>query len=127
MEDKGFDYLNVIPLVDIMLVLLTIVLTTSTFIVTGTLRVDVPKVTASEPDYAAPHLIIEINQDGLLTVNAQIVTRDELNTVLSSADRNTPVVVRADRNISLQSFVDIYDLVRSLGFSKLSLQTEQEK
>jgi len=127
MEDKGFDYLNVIPLVDIMLVLLTIVLTTSTFIVTGTLRVDVPKVTASEPDYAAPHLIIEISQDGLLTVNAQIVTRDELNSFLSSADRNTPVVVRADRNISLQSFVDIYDLVRSLGFSKLSLQTEQEK
>jgi biopolymer transport protein ExbD len=127
MEDKGFDYLNVIPLVDIMLVLLTIVLTTSTFIVTGTLRVDVPKVTASEPDYAAPHLIIEISQDGLLTVNAQIVTRDDLNSVLSSADRNTPVVVRADRNISLQSFVDIYDLVRSLGFSKLSLQTEQEK
>jgi biopolymer transport protein ExbD len=127
MEDKGFDYLNVIPLVDIMLVLLTIVLTTSTFIVTGTLRVDVPKVTASEPDYAAPHLIIEISQDGLLTVNAQIVTRDDLNSVLSSADRNTPVVVRADRNISLQSFVDIYDLIRSLGFMKLSLQTEQEK
>jgi len=127
MEDKGFDYLNVIPLVDIMLVLLTIVLTTSTFIVTGTLRVDVPKVTVSEPDYSAPHLIIEISQDGLITVNAQIVTHDGLNSVLSSADRNTPVVVRADRNISLQSFVDIYDLIRSLGFMKLSLQTEQEK
>lgn len=127
MDDREFDYLNVIPLVDIMLVLLTIVLTTSTFIVTGTLKVDVPKVTASEPDYAAPHLIIEISRDGLITVNSQEVTRDGLNSVLSSTDRNTPVVVRADRDISLQSFVDIYDVIRRLGFLKLSLQTEQEK
>ena len=127
MDDKAFDYLNVIPLVDIMLVLLTIVLTTSTFIVTGSLRVDVPKVTASEPDYAAPHLIVEISREGVITVNSQEVTRDRLTSVLASADRNTPVVVRADKNIPLQSFVDIYDVIKQLGFLKLSLQTEQEK
>ncbi len=127
MDDKAFDYLNVIPLVDIMLVLLTIVLTTSTFIVTGSLRVDVPKVTASEPDSAAPHLIVEISREGLITVNAQEVTRDSLTTALASADRNTPIVVRADRNIPLQSFVDIYEVIKQLGFLKLSLQTEQLK
>lgn len=127
MDDKEFDYLNVIPLVDIMLVLLTIVLTTSTFIVTGTLRVDVPKMTASEPDYAAPHLVVEIGRDGRITVNAQEVTRDDLTTVMTTADRNTPVVVRADKNIVLQSFVDIYDVIKQLGFTKLSLQTEQEQ
>jgi biopolymer transport protein ExbD len=127
MDDKAFDYLNVIPLVDIMLVLLTIVLTTSTFIVTGSLRVDVPKVTASEPDYAAPHLIVEISREGVITVNSQEVTRDRLTTVLAAADRNTPVVVRADKNIALQSFVDIYEVIKQLGFLKLSLQTEQEK
>lgn len=127
MDDKAFDYLNVIPLVDIMLVLLTIVLTTSTFIVTGSLRVDVPKVTASEPDYAAPHLIVEISREGVITVNAQEVTRDRLTTALAPADRNTPVVVRADKDISLQSFVDIYEVIKHLGFLKLSLQTEQEK
>ena len=127
MDDKAFDYLNVIPLVDIMLVLLTIVLTTSTFIVTGSLRVDVPKVTASEPDYAAPHLIVEISREGVITVNSQEVTRDRLTTVLAAVDRNTPVVVRADKNIPLQSFVDIYEVIKQLGFLKLSLQTEQEK
>ena len=39
MDEKEFDYLNVIPLVDVMLVLLTIVLTTSTFIATGGIQV----------------------------------------------------------------------------------------
>ncbi len=40
MDEKEFDYLNVIPLVDVMLVLLTIVLTTATFVVTGRIPVD---------------------------------------------------------------------------------------
>ncbi|MFH0786115.1 MAG: biopolymer transporter ExbD, partial [Pseudomonadota bacterium] len=35
MEEKEFDYINVIPLVDVMLVLLTITLTTSSFIASG--------------------------------------------------------------------------------------------
>jgi biopolymer transport protein ExbB/TolQ len=37
MEEKEFDYMNVIPLVDVMMVLLTIVLMTSTFIASGVL------------------------------------------------------------------------------------------
>jgi len=47
MDEKEFDYINVIPLVDVMLVLLTIVLMTSTFIATGTLPVELPKATKS--------------------------------------------------------------------------------
>ena len=43
MDEKEFDYMNVIPLVDIMLVLLTIVLTTSTFIASGVIPVNLPK------------------------------------------------------------------------------------
>jgi biopolymer transport protein ExbD len=127
MEEKGFDYLNVIPLVDIMLVLLTIVLTTSTFIVTGTMRLDIPEVTASEPEYAVPHLIVEIGKDGQITVNSQEVSRENLNTVLAPVARDTLVMVRADRSIALQSFVDVYDVIKQLGFLKLSLQTEQKK
>ncbi len=43
MEEKSFDYMNVIPLVDVMLVLLTIVLTTSSFVVSGVIPVTLPK------------------------------------------------------------------------------------
>jgi biopolymer transport protein ExbD len=43
MEEKEFDYINVIPLVDVMLVLLTITLTTSSFIAGGMIPMDLPK------------------------------------------------------------------------------------
>lgn len=43
MEEKEFDAINVVPLVDVMLVVLTIVLMTSTFIASGSLSVELPR------------------------------------------------------------------------------------
>ena len=50
MEEKEFDYINVIPLVDVMLVLLTIVLTTSSFIASGMIPVELPKASKSQEE-----------------------------------------------------------------------------
>ena len=36
----------------------------------------------------------------------------------------SPVLIRADRSIALQSFVDVLDTVKALGFTTVSLQTE---
>ena len=43
MDEKPFESINVIPFVDIMLVLLTMVLTTATFISTGRIPVSLPQ------------------------------------------------------------------------------------
>lgn len=45
---KRFDSINVIPFIDIMLVLLVMVLTTATFIKQGIIPVDLPQAKASE-------------------------------------------------------------------------------
>jgi biopolymer transport protein ExbD len=39
-------------------------------------------------------------------------------------DRSTPVLIRADRKIALQTFVDVLDVVKTEGFTRVSLQTE---
>lgn len=125
MDEKEFDYLNVIPLVDIMLVLLTIVLTTSTFIVSGAIRVDLPKVgTQSSP--SAESRTIEIDRDGRVYFNAAAVTLSDLEAAVQTLDRSVAILIRADRSVSLQSFVDVLDLVKALGFSKVHLQTEYQ-
>ena len=54
-DEQEFNYLNVIPLVDVMLVLLTIVLTTSTFIATGSIQVNLPKAARIREKTAATH------------------------------------------------------------------------
>lgn len=124
MDEKEFDYMNVIPLVDVMLVLLTIVLTTSTFIATGVIPVELPKASRSQEETVRAQTI-EIDREGRLFFNSRPVSLDGLKDSICLMDKSIPMLIRADRDIALQSFVDVLDMVKKLGFSKVSLQTEQ--
>ena len=125
MDEKEFDYLNVIPLVDIMLVLLTIVLTTSTFIASGAISVDLPKAT-TQSTQSEESQTIEIDREGRVYFNAAAVTLSDLEKVVQNVDRSVMILIRADRSVSLQPFVDVLDLLKALGFSKVHLQTEYQ-
>ena len=125
MNEKEFDYLNVIPLVDVMLVLLTIVLTTSTFIVSGRMPVQLPQ--ASRDSALAPATaseVIEISRAGEICLNGQPSCLDDVRTALATRERTTPILIRADRHVALQVFVDVLDTVKALGFTSVGLQTE---
>jgi biopolymer transport protein ExbD len=126
MDEKEFDYLNVIPLVDVMLVLLTIVLTTSTFIARGVIPVNLPK--AAHNSEASPKtLTIEIDPSGTVFFNAKAVSLPVLKEQLQPMARSTPVLIRADRGIPLQGFIDVLDMVKGSGFAKVSVQTESKR
>ncbi len=126
MEEHEFDYINVIPLVDVMLVLLAIVLTTSTFIVTGGIAVNLPKATKT-PAERLKTQTIEISRSGDIYFNARRMTIDTLQGTLRPLDRGTPMLIRADRDLTLQRFVDVLDAVKNLGFKGISLQTEVKR
>jgi len=125
MEEKEFDYINVIPLVDVMLVLLTIVLTTSTFIATGMISVSLP--TASETQTETlKREIISIDHSGAIYFNSTKVGLEELGMKIRNIDKDTPIIVRADKDVTLQIFVDVLDLLNSRGFKKVAIQTERK-
>lgn len=123
MNEKEFNSINIIPLVDVMLVLLTIVLTTSTFIATGVIPVELPRA-AKANELAAKLQTIEIDRAGRVFLNSKAMVIEELGGFLHTLERTTPVLIRADREVQLQTFVDVLDVVKNLGFQKVSLQTE---
>jgi biopolymer transport protein ExbD len=123
MDDREFNSLNVIPLVDVMLVLLTIVLTTSTFIASGVIPLDLPKASKSAAEVTESQ-VIAIDRQKQLYLNALPITLSDLKGALKEIDRMTPVLIRADRTVALQAFVDVLDLVKQLGFTHIRLQTE---
>jgi biopolymer transport protein ExbD len=125
MDEKEFDSLNIIPLVDVMLVLLTIVLTTSTFIATGGIKVELPKAkTAAALTDSRPRTI-SIGPDGRIWLDGGETSLEALPGLLAPLSRETAILVRADRQLPLHGFVDVFSLIKQLGFSHLSLQTEQ--
>ena len=126
MEEKGFDSINVIPLVDVMLVLLTIVLMTSTFIAVGAIPVELPK--AQNGNLAeSSSTIIEIDRQGNIYLDAKPCTVIHLRNTLAQSQRSQHILIRADKDIALQTFVDVIDIVKGLGFRKVSLQTKSSR
>ncbi len=115
------NQINVIPLVDVMLVLLVIVLTTATFITTGQIPVDLAKASEASDRKDVP-VVITLTADGRLYLNDSAVPENGLRTVLASQSRESIVVVRADKVTMLERFVQVVDEVRGLGFSQVSLE-----
>jgi len=123
MDEKEFEGINVIPLVDVMLVLLTIVLTTSTFIAMGAISVQLPKAESGETIKSVATTIV-IDRQGVIFLDDNPMMPESLSQTLVSMDRDHPILIRADRSIQLQKFVEVLDIVKGLGFKKVSLQTE---
>ena len=106
-----------------MLVLLTIVLITATFVVQGSIPVSLPQAKAvSEENLKG--LTITIQRDGSLWLNTKRVSLQELESLLQAYRRETPIVLFADRDATVQSLVSVLDLLKKLGFKNLSIRTE---
>jgi len=124
MEEKEFDYINMIPFIDVMLVLLTIVLMTSTFVVGGIIPIELPRVVAEHEKAIKSH-IVEIDSGGIIYYQGKKITLLALREKVLSIPRDTSFLIRADKNIPLQNFVEVIDVIKTIGFKKISLQTEQ--
>ena len=119
--EREMDQINVIPLVDVMLVLLVIVMTTATFITTGHIPVDLAKAKEAGDRKDVP-LVITLSADGGLFLNDHAVSQDGLKDQLTTHSRESLVLVRADRVTVLERFVNVVDDVRGLGFHQVSLE-----
>ncbi|OIG04229.1 biopolymer transporter ExbD, partial [Acinetobacter baumannii] len=85
MEEKEFSSINVIPLVDIMLVLLTIVLITDTFVVQGSIPVNLPKASQKQEE-AVRSIEIVLTKEGRLFFEGKEVSLRELEEKLKNLD-----------------------------------------
>lgn len=119
--ERDIDQINVIPLVDVMLVLLVIVLTTATFISTGQIPVNLAKAKTVGDRKDVP-IIITLTAEGSLFLNDKPIVDGELPSALSTYPHESAVVVRADKVTLLERFVAVVDEVRGLGFQQVSLE-----
>ena len=118
---RDIDQINVIPLVDVMLVLLVIVLTTATFISSGQIPVNLAKAKEVGDRKDAP-IVITLTANGALFLNDRTVPEGGLQGALTAEPRESAVVVRADKVTLLERFVSVVDEVRGLGFQQVSLE-----
>src|SRR6202012_4088708 len=123
MDDKPFETINVIPFVDIVLVLLTMVLTTANFIATGRIPLALPQASQTKVE-KHKDVTIEISATGALAFDSAPVSKDELESRIKALPADTSFLVRADRATPFQNFVDVADILKQLNFRKIAVQTQ---
>ncbi len=120
---KRIDTVNVIPFIDIMLVLLAIVLTTATFISQGKISLDLPKAEHTETFTDEQSVEIAIDDQEQLFFNQTAVDASSLGEQLASVTQETPVVLYVDKSVRFDRFVTVIDLLKANRLERLSIVT----
>ena len=125
MRRRRFTEINVVPFIDIVLVLLVIVLATATFVVKNELPVDLPK-SGSQSKVPPKSVSITIDQNGSYFFRKQKVGLQKLRLELTKHDpKKDLTTLNADQKSQFQKFVTVVDLLKKKGFKKISILTAQ--
>ncbi|MCD6173104.1 MAG: TonB system transport protein ExbD [Sulfurimonas sp.] len=124
-QPKRFDQINVIPFIDIMLVLLVMVLTTATFIKQGVIPVDLPEAKASQKEDVKDEVTVYVNSKGEMFFDKEKVTVATLEEKLSQITKDQTVILRSDKESKFQDFVSVMDILKRLGHEQLYIVTKE--
>lgn len=122
-NDEAITQINVVPLVDIMLVLLIIFMLTASFISNPSVPIHVPKAFTADPTAPASQaLVLDIHGD--IFFQDKKVEREKLKQMLREAAALNPelrIVLSADADVTHGKVVELLDLVRQSGVTKIAL------
>ena len=118
--------INIVPLVDVLIVLIFFFLMTMQFRNISTLNLTLPKIETAGQNRFDRNIIIEIAKDGVFLVNGQPMEMDQLDPslrALKPLSEDITVLIRADEESLLKYLTDIMDTCRKNGLNKIRLQS----
>lgn len=125
--------INVVPYIDVMLVLLVIFMITAPLVNSG--QIELPQIGKSlKPPVAPLEVIIKADKslafrDLALTTTEQKVNRDELIETIKqkqTKNKDQPVVIAADKNVRYEEVIKIMDILQKQNVKKVGLLAEQK-
>lgn len=122
--------INVVPYIDVMLVLLVIFMVTAPMITPG--LIELPSIGQASEVPATP-VEVQIEQDGTLSIRMretgaefqEISSPSLVNEVRSRITAETPVVIAADGRVPYETVMNVMDQLRSNGITRLGLLVDQ--
>lgn len=121
------DGLNVIPLIDVMLVLLAIVLSISTFIAQGQIKVELPSSNQQSMPSDSPTVLLSIDQEGNIFFDNVSVDLPTLKSKIFALDSKTLLKLEIDKNSKFETFVQVADILKEKGHENVSIATSQQQ
>ena len=119
--------LNIVPFIDIMLVLLAMVLSISTFITKGEIAIDLPKSkTATTPQQTSEQRLVQVDAEGSFFWDGEKMSIDEIGELVAHMPQEERVLLRIDKNSKFDHFIQVIDLFKAHNHENFSIATEKE-
>lgn len=123
--EKALRTIDIAPLIDVVFQLLIFFMLTSNFIFQPGIRVNLPRAITSDI-ISEENAVITITAENLIYHNGRLVTVKELSSALKwIASARRPVLIKADRKASLGRIVEVWDICRQEGVSRVNIATNQ--
>lgn len=121
--------INMIPLIDISLILLIIFMVITPFLVQSQIQVNLPKASSGTKGGDEEVLKVQLAADGTMTVDGKRVKysrlKDELLLRFSKSYKKT-VLVEADKSVPVERVVRVFDIAKKLGAGKIGIAVKPE-
>ena len=128
------DYINVIPFIDVLLVLLIFFMVSSRFTHNAELRLSLPTADSKVEQQRQDETIeIGVSADGSYSVNGHNLINKKPESLrnalkeVAGERRDLPMILSADADATHQSVVIAMDIAGQLGFSKMSITTRRDE
>jgi biopolymer transport protein ExbD len=121
--------INMVPLIDVSLVLLIIFMVMTPFLVQQQIKINLPQAVTGHEAPDRPIVVI-LEKQGEIHINDKSISANLLEAELSSAlrgDPERPVVIQADKEIAFQRVVSVMDLAKRLNVVKLGISVDAPK
>ncbi len=126
-QDEVISDINVVPLVDIILVVLIIFMVTAPMIMKPSINVNLPKAATGEQTNPT-QLNITVTVDGGILLNGTIASEEEIRAKAVEQVATNPdvqAVIAADQSVPHGKVVSVLDLVKSSGVKKFAISIEK--
>lgn len=124
---KKFDEINVVPLIDVLLVLLVMVLVSASLIIQQQLNVELPVTqTGVSVPTAEQRMSIVLQADGVLRLGDEVIAKAQLAQRLSRVDPDVSIDLWIDQACAFGHVVGLLDVLQGLRLNRLAVHTQPQ-
>ena len=128
---KEAPEINLIPFIDVLLVVLIFLMLSTTYSKFTELQVNLPSADADQPRDNPREVIVAVSADGRYVVNGQAVDGRSVELLTAELGKaaggpgDVPVIVSADATAAYQSVVNVMDAARRAGLPRLTFAAQR--
>ena len=127
-DNESIADINVVPLVDIILVVLIIFMVTAPMIMKPSIKVNLPQAASGEQTVQT-QLNVTIAANGSLSLNgkpadATLIVNESKNALAQNPD--IQAVISADKDVPHGAVVQVLDMIKTVGIKKFAISIDKK-